>query len=186
MFVITYFSWGCHVDNLQCYCNVVTLIMFPFQCIGIVIWMVKAVTANVAIIVNNATALRSIHTCAKPSQGGDGWILISLLRYREHIHTYTVEYQNDLNRSAMSVRAEVGLGRTVLKRTRKIGCWTHFLQNGFYSSSSLLHDCICVNTCNDFCWSQFSARFPPHLPVSAPRMCEHSFIDDCRNRDWTM
>ena len=33
-----------------------------------------------------------------------------------------------------------------------------------------LRDRACVNTCNDLCWSQFSARF-------RPRMCERTFKD---------
>ena len=36
--------------------------------------------------------------------------------------------------------------------------------------------CVCVNTCNDVCWRQFSTHFPPCPPTSALRMCEHTFI----------
>ena len=46
-----------------------------------------------------------------------------------------------------------GLEGAVSKRTGKIGCWTNLLRSGFCSRSASAPRRVCVNACNDLCWT---------------------------------
>ena len=65
------------------------------------------------------------------------------------------------------------IGHAVSKRTRK-----NWVFDPFLAKQILLPfcGCVCVNTCNDLHWSQFSACFSPRLATSAPRMCGCTLI----------
>ena len=68
-----------------------------------------------------------VHTCVERLRSGDGRILTLPFRYRGYIHTYAERTRADLP----FLEDNDGLERAVSKRTRKIGCWTHFLRSGF-------------------------------------------------------
>ena len=89
------------------------------------------------------------------ARSGDRRIFTFPLRYLGYVHTYAVRTWADLP----FLEDKDGWERAVLKRMRKIGCWTPFVaERGFAPSPPLLRDRVCVNACNDLCWSQFSAR----------------------------
>ena len=74
-----------------------------------------------------------VHTCAGRLRSGGGRILTFPLRYRGYVHTYAERTRAEL---PFLEDNDDGLERAVLKRTRQIGCWTHFLRSGFCSRSA--------------------------------------------------
>ena len=77
-------------------------------------------------------ALSYVHTCTGRLRSGGGRILTFPLRYRVYVHTYAERTRADLP----FLGDNDGLERAVSKRTRQIGCWTHFLRSGFCSRSA--------------------------------------------------
>ena len=65
----------------------------------------------------------------------------------------------------MCVRAEVGFGVCGFEIEADGENWVSgpFVAEQILPLSHLRSDSICVNTCNDFCWSQFFTHFPPCL-----------------------
>ena len=89
-------------------------------------------------------------------RSGGGQILTFPLRRRGYVHTYMEQTLADLP----FLGGKDGLERAVSKLTRKIELGVGPICCGadFASAPPPLHNCVCVNTCNDLCWSQFSAR----------------------------
>ena len=79
-------------------------------------------------------------------------ILTFPLRHRGYVHTYAGRTRTDLP----FPEDKDGSERTVSKRVRKIGCWTHLLRSGFCSRTAIAH----VWT-HAMIWVE--ANFPPDL-----------------------
>ena len=101
-------------------------------------------------------------------------ILIFPFCYHEHVHTCAVTWWSALSGSALSVSAEVGVGWGFRSGCGKLGVGLISCRADFAPASSPLHDHVCVNTNNDLYWIQFSSRFHPRPPASAPRMSERT------------
>ena len=93
-----------------------------------------------------------VHTCAGRLRNGGGQILTFPLRHRGYVHTYAGRTRTDLP----FPEDKDGSERTVSKRVRKIGCWTHLLRSGFCSHTAIAH----VWT-HAMIWVE--ANFPPDL-----------------------
>ena len=109
---------------------------------------VSLIRFHVSIISLSHNKLRYVHTCAERLRNGDRRILTFPLRYRGYVHTCAERTQADLP----FLEDKDGLEHVVSKRTRKIGCWTHWLRRGFCSRSASTPR---VNACN------VEANFPP-------------------------
>ena len=103
-----------------------------------------------------------VSTCTGRLRSGGGRILTFPLRYRGYVHTYAERTRSGrgfflwtmMVRSARfrSGRGKLGVG--------PISCGADFTP-----APPPLRDRACVNTCNDLCWSQFSARLRPRPPA---------------------
>ena len=99
------------------------------------------------------------------ARSGDRRIFTFPLRYLGYVHTYAVRTWADLP----FLEDKDGWERAVLKRMRKIGCWTHLLRSGVLLPLRLCSATVYVWTHVMIC---VEANF---LPASAPRMCERAF-----------
>ena len=88
--------------------------------------------------------------------------------------------RNILSRNAMSVRAEVWLEAWFWSGCGKLGVGPIFCRADFAPILSPLRNHICVNTCNDLCWSQFSTHSYPDPPAFSTHMCKRAL-----NCHWT-
>ena len=100
-----------------------------------------------------------VHTCPEKFRSGGGRIVTFPLRHRGCVHTYPERTWADLpflGTRGFEAGAEIlGVG--------PICCGADFAP-----APPPLCDRVCLNACNDLCWSQFSAASAP----SAPGMCE--------------
>ena len=116
--------------------------------------------------------LNYIHSCTELLWSGDGQVLTFLLCGIQYVHTYMVRWGSALGGSAMLARAENIWCMWFQSGGRHLGVKPIHCEADFAPFPSPLCDCVCVNACNDLCWSQI-------LPTS---LCIHlNLLHACVN-----
>ena len=118
-------------------------------------------TSGDKIIFDHLIALSYVHTCAGRLRSGGGRILTFPLRYcGMFTHTWSGRGQIcHFLRTMMVWSARFRSGRG------KLGVGPISCGADFAPAPPPLRDRACVNTCNDLCWSQFSAHLRPRPPA---------------------
>ena len=115
--------------------------------------------------------LSYVHTCAGRLRSGGGRILTFPLRYRGYVHTYAERTRGGRGWICHFLRTMMVWSARFRSGRGKLGVGPISCGAVFAPAPPPLRDRACVNTCNDLCWSQFSARL-------RPRMCERTLTGD--------
>ena len=105
------------------------------------------------------------HARGRLQSWGGGRILTFPLRYRGYVHTYAERTRNGRGADGSAISwGQWWFGARGFEADA-----ANWVLDPFLAGRILLplRDRACVNTCNDLCWSQFSARL-------RPRMCERT------------
>ena len=100
-----------------------------------------------------------VHTCAGRLRSGGGWILTFPPGYRGYVHTCGRGRICHFLRTMVVWSARFRSGRG------KLGVGPISCGADFAPAPPPPRDRACVNTSNDLCWSQFSARLRPRPPA---------------------
>ena len=133
---------------------------------SLIVWHNSMMTSsNRNIFLVTGPLLSYVHTCAGRLRSGGGRILTFPLRYRGYVHTYAERTWSGRGRICHFLRTIMVWSARFRSGRGKLGVGPISCGADFAPAPPPLRDRACVNTCNDLCWSQFSARLRPRPPA---------------------
>ena len=128
-------------------------------------WLIKCTVGELRSTYYENSTLSYVHTCAGRLRSGGGRILTFPLRYRGYVHTYAKRTRGGRGRICHFLRTMMVWSARFRSGRGKLGVGPISCGAVFAPAPPPLRDRACVNTCNDLCWSQFSARLRPRPPA---------------------